>query len=410
MIRQKGIFMFTLAFVMLLCSCGDSQKKVYTEAEEISSETVGETDKIDMYEKGYNLPIENSEKEEAEADCKAAMELIQDIYTEVDKGEDTNVAISDETILQMKKAIKNTGRSVVGSEQFSVMENYQQMDKFLLDSEQGKKGSVILYKIDREGGIGRQKYIYDGADMYLLSARSAWNDENRPRVTYVSYNRIKEWRYTQKGWFAYELCVPEPPEVTEIVNGSCMLRIKPSSDECKEMSSKCVSHLGYKGNNLLCSNWNLENLENLDYNGMYEYLYEMKHGERFHSDHYPNGIPKEEFENVIMDYLPVTAEQIREWAVFDEEHQTYAWVRLGCGNYVPTAFGTSLPEVICVKENSDGTVTLTIDAVCDMTCNDAVMTHELMVCFAEDGSFKYLGNKILDNGIQDIPTYQYRLK
>lgn len=32
---------------------------------------------------------------------------------------------------------------------------------------------------------------------------------------------------------------------------------------------------------------------------------------------YPDGIPKEEFENLIMEYLPVSAEQIREWAVCD---------------------------------------------------------------------------------------------
>ena len=29
-----------------------------------------------------------------------------------------------------------------------------------------------------------------------------------------------------------------------------------------------------------------------------------------------------------MEYLPVTAEQIQEYAVFDEKNQTYVWVRL----------------------------------------------------------------------------------
>lgn len=111
-----------------------------------------------------------------------------------------------------------------------------------------------------------------------------------------------------------------------------------------------------------------------------------------------------------MEYLPVTAEQIQEYAVFDEKNQTYVWVRLGCLNYAPTFFGTSLPEVIDIKENEDGTVTLTVDAVCDMViCEDAVITHELTVKFADDGSFQYLGNKILDDGIKEIPDYQYRI-
>ena len=116
-------------------------------------------------------------------------------------------------------------------------------------------------------------------------------------------------------------------------------------------------------------------------------------------------------ESLIMEYLPVTKEQIREYAVFDEENQTYYWVRLGCFNYAPTFFGTSLPEVVNIKENEDGTITLTVEAVCDMViCDDAVITHELTVRFAEDGSFQYLGNEILNDGIMHIPDYQYRIK
>ena len=156
-------------------------------------------------------------------------------------------------------------------------------------------------------------------------------------------------------------------------------------------------------------NWTSIIVDN--YNGMYEYLFAMKYHKAFDAEDYPNGIPKEEFENLIMEYLPVTAEQIREYAVFDEKNQTYYWARLGCFNYAPTFFGTSLPEVIDIKENEDGTITLTVEAVCDMViCDDAVITHELTVRFAEDGSFQYLGNEILNDGIMQIPDYQYRIK
>ena len=122
------------------------------------------------------------------------------------------------------------------------------------------------------------------------------------------------------------------------------------------------------------------------------------------------GIPAEEFESLIMEYFPVTAEQLRQYAVYDEEDQVYAWEPLGCLNCSPTAFGTSEPEVTDIRKNADGTVTLTVDALCDMVaCEDAVITHELTMRFAEDGSFQYLGNQILDNGIMRIPDYQYRI-
>lgn len=63
------------------------------------------------------------------------------------------------------------------------------------------------------------------------------------------------------------------------------------------------------------------------------------------------------------------------------------------------------------KTRSRHQVTLTVEAVCDMViCDDAVITHELTVRFAEDGSFQYLGNQILNDGIMQISDYQYRIK
>lgn len=67
-----------------------------------------------------------------------------------------------------------------------------------------------------------------------------------------------------------------------------------------------MSTFGYQGNNLLCSNWNAEDMQGLDYNGLYEYFYQMKYGEKFTAEKEVVGIPAEEFENVIMTYLPVT--------------------------------------------------------------------------------------------------------
>ena len=194
------------------------------------------------------------------------------------------------------------------------------------------------------------------------------------------------------------------------MDGSCMLRVKPMSEDLREMSKKCVYGIGYQGNNLLTSNWDISHMEKLDYTGLYQYLYEMEYQEKPDFEIYQDGIPKEDFENLIQKYLPVTAEHLREYAVFDKETQTYEWARLGCGNAVLSYFGTSVPEVTGIKENKDGTVTLTVDAVCDMViCEDAFITHELTVQFKEDGSFMYLGNQILDDGMMKIPEYQYRV-
>jgi len=338
------------------------------------------------------------------------MLLLANIYKQADKGDSLNAVLSHKSMKKMVMKIKKHGYPVTSSEIYSNMENHKKLEEFLNASLAGSSGSVIIYEVHSDGGIGRYKYSYDGKDMYVLSAKDSWSDDDKPVITYISYTRIKEWRYTEKGWFCYELCVPEYPEVTEIVDGSCMVRVKPITEENREMSEKCVLGLAYQGNNLLCSEWDADHMENLDYNGMYEYLYALKYQEQFPSGNYPDGIPKEEFERLIMEYLPITSEEIQKYAAFDKEKQTYAWARLGCFNYAPTYFGTSFPEVTDIRENKDGTVTLTVDAVCSMIlCDDAVITHELTVRFSEDGSFQYLGNKILDGGISNIPEYQYRI-
>lgn len=410
--KKNSILVIVVLLIgVFVCACKKGEEASGNPFVEETQERLSSEETSKQWEEGYGLPVDEQEEKEAESDCRAMMERIYDIYKDADKGTASNVILNDETILELQKKLMETEYPVSTLVPYSDMGNYESVDRFLEECADGKKGSIVIYEIHDDGGIGRMKFIFDGTEMYVVSAKIIWNSNNKPGISYISYTRIKDWKYTEKGWFCYELCVPEPPEVSEIIDGSCLIRVKPMTEEQREMSERLVMGLGYQGQNLLCSNWNAENMSDLDYNGMFEYLYGMKYGEKFNFEDYPNGIPKEEFESLIMEYLPVTAEQIREYAVFDEEKQTYYWEMLGCSNYTPTFFGTSLPEVVDVKENADGTVVLTVEAVCDMViCDDAVITHELTVRFAEDGSFQYLGNEILNDGITSIPAYQYRVR
>lgn len=440
-----------LSVIIFLCACEKNNEPVseisdgimekFTSEEEIKDEEKNaekntETKIAEKIEKGYNLPVDPAEEKEARADCIETLELIRELYLAadkdtVDKGtidqsivdkdtvdkdtadKDTasDAVISEAELSEMADVISQKGRpTLYGAPYLIIMSNYEKMDKFLKKAAEGEVCEEILYDLNAEGGVSRRKYIFDGADMYVLTCIGIWNDDT-PGISGIYYSRIKEWEYTEKGWFGYEMCVPEPPEVTEIVDGSCLIRVIPLTEEQREMTRKCVLGLAYQGNNLLRSDWEAGHMEELDYNGLYEYLYMIKYQEKITSEGYPDGIPGEEFESLIMEYLPVTAGQIREYAVSAEKAGFYAWSPLGCGNYKLHYFGSAYPEVTNIKTNDDGTVTLTVDAVCDLVIHDdAVISHELTVQFYEDGSFRYLGNKILDNGGGNIPEYQYRLK
>ena len=415
-------FLYLILFVMTLCvfCCSCSQKtndvkKTSSQHEKKLKSVPNNNTKEDVIseedlEKGYDLPVSAQENEEATRDSMQIMSGLEHIYRNADKGDSLNVVLDNKSICKMIKKIKQQGYSVTVSEDYSNMENYKRFSSFLAKAQKKQKGSGVIYEVHSEGSIGREKFIYDGKDMFLLASNASWDDNGKPIITFVSYTRIKKWRYSRKGWFCYELCVPEYPEVTEMVDGSCLIRIKPMSDNKRKLSRKCVRGLAYQGNNILCSNWDQEHMHKIDYNGLYEYLYAMKYKKKFNGKKYPSGIPKDQFEQLIMEYLPVSREEIEKYASYNEKKKTYDWMRLGCFNYAPNFFGTSIPEVTKIKHNSNGTVTLTVDAVCEMVlCNEAVITHELTVKFNKDGSFRYLGNKILNGGIKEIPEYQYRI-
>ena len=407
-----------MTLCVFFCSCSQKTndvKKTSSQHEKKLKSVPNNNTKEDVIseedlEKGYDLPVSAQENEEATRDSMQIMSGLEHIYRNVDKGDSLNVVLDNKSICKMIKKIKQQGYSVTVSEDYSNMENYKRFSSFLAKAQKKQKGSGVIYEVHSEGSIGREKFIYDGKEMFLLASNASWDDNGKPIITFVSYTRIKKWRYSRKGWFCYELCVPEYPEVTEMVDGSCLIRIKPMSDNKRKLSRKCVRGLAYQGNNILCSNWDQEHMQKIDYNGLYEYLYAMKYKKKFNGKKYPSGIPKDQFEQLIMEYLPVSREDIEKYASYNEKKKTYDWMRLGCFNYAPNFFGTSIPEVTKIKHNSNGTVTLTVDAVCEMVlCNEAVITHELTVKFNKDGSFRYLGNKILNGGIKKIPEYQYRI-
>lgn len=417
---------FIVLTVIILCGlfCGCHKEDVSLEMSarntetDISQEDIAENyfneseDKSqpDVTDQGYDLPVNESERKEAEEDCRKVMGYIEDIYLQADKGEASNVVLANEPLLQMKTTLEETGCPVTAVVTYSDMENYEVMDSFLNSCMEGREGSVVLYEVRSHGGIGRKKYQFDGKDLYLLSSDAVWNAQNQPVISYNSFTRIKKWDYTEKGWFCYELCVPEEPEVSEVVDGSHMVRVKPLGEENRRMSELCVEKVGYQGNNLLCSDWDTEHLDKLDYNGIYEYLYQMKYQKKYCPEENQTGIPAEEFESLLMEYLPVTAEQIRSWSVYDPDTGSYGWADLGFANGALSFLGNSFPDVTDIKDNGDGTITLTVDAVCEkVQYNEAFITHELTVRFADDGSFQYMGNKVLGDGLAKMPEYQYRM-
>ena len=234
LLRKCGLpILLLLIFVIAGVVCWG---ELHTEKQKVAEEVWEPPVEIE------NSEAETEEAENAETSTESAYWFIpqasDDLLTEEEKEQ------LQSTVLSAAESVREIYKDIVIADALSYSSGISEFTK-----EQRK---AVVEQLGRNGLV---------TDMYVVSAKGIWNADNKPGISYISYTRLKEWKYTDKGWFCYELCVPEPPEVSEIVDGSSVIRIKPMTEEQREMSERLVLGLGYQGQNLLCSNWNTENME-----------------------------------------------------------------------------------------------------------------------------------------------------
>lgn len=88
-------------------------------------------DITEQWEKGYDLPINETERKEAEDECKKVLVLISDIYILADKGDAVNPVLDDKTIYKMQDRIKEKGYPVTTMKAYAAMEIIKELKRFL---------------------------------------------------------------------------------------------------------------------------------------------------------------------------------------------------------------------------------------------------------------------------------------
>lgn len=412
--KKKRLLIIISIGISVLCFLLSSnlyERKKENRSHENEKQEISITDQVktEKYKKGYNLPIKKEDKKRAKNDCLDAMKLIEKIYQEGGFADFDNTILSKKTQKKMMKQLKQMKQPLMSSSLYFNMIYYKKMEHFISQVKRGMKTKAVLYQLQIDGGIGRSEFTYDGKDIYLLYTNAIWNEKRKPVLIGSSYTRIKEWSYTKKGWFIYELCVPEAPEVTELVDGIVMFRVKPIKPKYREVNECFLIPIGYQGNNFLSCNWNKTHMEKIDYNALFERFTLLKSQKEYQLKQYTNGVPEYEFEQLFIEFLPVTKEQLRTYSAYDKKQHVYGWISLDSANFMPNELGQTVPEIVDIKENKDGTSVLTIDAVCYLFGLDQLFQHKLKVRFLENGRIKFISNQVIEKGQNWIPEYQFRI-
>lgn len=276
--KKENRTSFLIILAVFMCSVLGGCSRITDNTDTDAPTVVGDQPHAEDYEQGYDLPVDSTQQEEAEENLTEMMELIRAIYEDTEKGTSVNAVITQDTAVNMQKTVGEEDVPVTVSGSDVNMLNYEVMDQFLKEASEGQEAETVLYRIHTDGTVSREKFTFDGQDMYSLYTKGRWTDTMEPECGTSSYSRINEWKYTEKGWFSYEYCTAQPPELTEVMDAYEMVRIRPLEEEYREMQTKYLKPIGYQGNNLLCSEWSEENMEGLDYNGLYEYFYKLEYG------------------------------------------------------------------------------------------------------------------------------------
>ena len=82
-------------------------------------------------------------------------------------------------------------------------------------------------------------------------------------------------------------------------------------------------------------------------------------------------------------------------AQYNSEFDSYPWRQIVTNDFVFLHYYTCEPQVVAYKSNSDGTITLTVEMLSTDLKMDCLFAHEVTVRPFSDGTFHYVGNKVI---------------
>lgn len=328
--------------------------------------------------------ISEEEKEQLRSTVLSAAESVREIYKDIVIADAPGYSsgINEFTAGQRKAVAEQLGRSGLTSvEEDTAMQNHEAIEAFYTDYRNGRDSMVTVYEVHRDGLIGAVTFIYRKGEMQTYYIGVRWKEGGVPEIQETSVRNVAEIKLTEKGYFIYAY---------EYVIAHAGLRqywrIEPLPEDCRELTEKYISGLSYVDYNVLATNWDSSNVEDILMPCMYEDIYRISTGKNPKIEDWK--IPAAEYERIMTTYFPVSTEQLRECCGYDEGSDSYEYEMISASP--SPLFG----EVVDYTQNADGTITLIVDGVWPDYNSDLAFQNTVVVQPFEDGTFRYLSNSI----------------
>lgn len=411
-LRKYGM-RFLLAIFLIGCGCIVWEKK--EEAYPVSSGEVKEvevneekeqsvqTELQEQDETGDGAPYSYTEPEnvlsmneqlQLQNSAVSAAEMCAGYYSSaepVNDNGDVRYAVMELSERKRKEIVNLLGdNGMVSVSDDLNMRNFEKVEDFYSLYRMGQEALVTIYEPSMDGTFSSRTFVYRQGILQTYYIGIGWKKDGIPDIQVTRTNDIAEFRLTEKGYLIYVNAV-----IVAHGNLKEYYRVRPLPEICREYTKKYVSGLSYVSYNVLITDWDSRNVEEILRPCMFEDIYRIHTGEVFNPE--GEGIPAELYEEIMTTYFPVTAEQLKEKCKYDAAANTYKY-EMSISQPLPP-----FPEVVDYIENEDGTLTLFVDGVWPDQDSDYAFTNQIVVRPLENGAFRYLSNTIQRQEL-DIPV------
>lgn len=408
----KVVVGVSMLCIMMVTGC--TEKKMSRSGSNKTAKEKVQVSEKDTDEQEYELQtidISEIEQRKIEKRLTDAIEKCRNIYNGQDESIDTesdesenpaSTEITEGTVHQLVDIVAKDGTAVTCGEYDYNMQNYEPVADAIEKAEKGKETETTFYEINTSGNFIYNHLKFKKKKLYLTTATAYQDEKNEIILQEMEKINVYDWKYTERGWLIWEKAKSKNQEMDMHV----LYRVEPLSDICRRMTNEYITPVSYFCNNLFLTDWDEQSMDRLEFNDLYDFLYQMKYGRKIDEEAYKGGIPKAEFEGVIQTYFDISTEQLERYARYDAEKSAYPWEAIGPWNRVQQF--QPFPEVVDAKDNGDGTWTFTVDAIFKEAGTDKSFSHEVRMRQEPDGRWIFCGNYIDRDGTYRIPKYRAR--
>ena len=354
-------------------------------------------------------------QKQMEKRCAEIVSMYRDFYSDADWAEPESrfegPVLTQGCIDAMEQRLQNAGLDVVDTDGVypAYLTTGENFHRFWAAVQQNHDARQEVITIHSSGALDYRLFTYQGGKAYVCSMVDSLDgglDQD------YEVHEILDWDVSDGDNFYYRIY----PEGDKHFASYTMLRLKEPEKELWDLNRKYIMAGGYVASNLFLTDWTEDNFINLCFNDLWEYLYRYENGTQFCPEGYEYSaaqhcykIPAEEFEQVILPYFDIDLRSLRTLAQYDDDGNDYPWHQIETNDY---AFYLSCctiePEVTGYRTNSDGTMTLTVQAISTDLKTDCLFSHEVTVRPLENG-FHFVGNRVISQGECGLPFCEPRL-